>query len=263
MNELKVSICQADLHWESKRANMAMFEEMIWSLEEETDLIVLPEMFTTGFSMNASKLAEPPGGETFKWMQMIAAQKKAAVTGSYIIKESGRFFNRLYFVLPDGSARYYDKKHLFTLAGEEKTYTPGTDKLIITYQGWKICPLICYDLRFPVWARSTRTEEHLYEYDLILYVANWPDARIHAWDVLLKARAIENLAYAVGVNRVGTDGFPKDYPGHSAMYTFKGEELVFVKEAGIFTDSLDYAALKTFRERYAFQGDADDFEFVR
>ena len=155
MKDLTISLIQADLHWEQIEANLAMFEEHIWNIPS-TDVVILPEMFTTGFSMNPIKLAEPPGGKTFKWMRQIAIQRKVAIVGSYIVKEAGAYFNRLYFVFPDGSSESYNKKHLFTLAGEDKEYTAGTERVILEYKGWKIFPMICYDLRFPVWARSQR-----------------------------------------------------------------------------------------------------------
>ncbi len=257
--DLTISLIQADLHWEEIDANLAMFEEYIWSIDS-TDLIILPEMFTTGFSMNAGALAEPPGGKTFKWMRQMASQKKSAITGSYIVREKGNFFNRLYFVFPNGTSTYYDKKHLFTLAKENETYTPGTERKVVEYQGWKINLLICYDLRFPVWARSRLQQSTAYEYDLLVYVANWPDARVNAWDALLKARAIENLSYCAGVNRVGTDAFPKDYTGHSAAYDFAGNQLVFSsKKTEVLTTVLKAKELQDFRARFSFQEDADDF----
>ena len=257
--DLTVSLIQANLYWEEIDANLAMFEEMVWEIDN-TDLIVLPEMFTTGFSMNPKSLAEPPGGKSFKWMRQIAKQKNAAITGSYIIKENNHFFNRLYFVFPDGSSQQYDKKHLFTLAGEGNAYQPGTQKLIVDYKDWKIQPMICYDLRFPVWARSNSIPDKLYEYDLLVYVANWPDARIHAWDTLLQARAIENIAYCVGVNRIGLDGSQKQYPGHSAAYSYKGESLSIAKETReIQTITFSKDQLEEFRGRFPFQTDADPF----
>lgn len=260
MNDLTITICQADLHWESIEANHSMFEEMIWQIEETPDLIILPEMFTTGFSMNAKVLSEPPGGKTYRWMQMIAAQTNAAVTGSYIVKDQKNYYNRLYFVYPNGTSLFYDKKHLFTLAGEEKVYSAGSKKLVLEYRGWRICPLICYDLRFPVWARSVSTVHQLYEYDLLLYVANWPDARVKAWDTLLQARAIENISFCAGVNRVGVDGFPKEYSGHSAVYDFKGEIIVKAQGSQAKTVILSAEALYNFRLKYAFKKDADGFD---
>ncbi|MEM0941726.1 MAG: amidohydrolase [Bacteroidota bacterium] len=257
--ELTVSLIQADLFWEEINANLAMFEEYIWNIES-TDLIILPEMFTTGFSMNAPTLAEPPGGKTFKWMRQMAMQKKAALIGSYIIKEKEKYFNRLYFVYPDGSAVQYDKKHLFTLAGEHKEYTAGTDRSIIIYDDWRIHPLICYDLRFPVWSRSQKQPDTVYEYDLLLYVANWPDTRINAWDALLKARAIENIAFCVGVNRIGKDGELKNYTGHSSVYSYSGDQLAFSQnQSEILSLTLKASDLQKFRNRFSFQKDADNF----
>ncbi|NQZ76146.1 MAG: amidohydrolase [Ekhidna sp.] len=260
MEDLRISLIQADLHWEELEANLAMFEELIWSIED-TDLIVLPEMFTTGFSMNVEKLSEPPGGKTFKWMRQMASQRNAAIVGSYIVRDKGNFFNRLYFVFPDGSSQQYDKKHLFNLANEGEHYTAGNQRQVIGFKGWKICPLICYDLRFPVWARSTARVEDLYEYDLLLFVANWPDTRIHAWDTLLQARAIENQSYCAGVNRIGADAKGKDYTGHSALYSPLGEELLFSKgEEEVLTYSLSYKDLEKYRKAFPFQKDADSFE---
>lgn len=219
VKNLKTAVLQVDLVWEDIEANKRKFEERISALSGDVDLIVLPEMFTTGFSMNAEGLAEPANGPSFEWMQKIAYQKNAAVTGSLITSEDGLFYNRLYFVYPDGSFEKYDKKHTFTLAQENETYASGNERLVVTYKGWKICPLVCYDLRFPVWARNTEN------YDLLLYVANWPAPRIHAWDILLQARAIENMSYCIGVNRVGKDGKDLDYVGHSAVYDILGKRI--------------------------------------
>ena len=259
MQDLTISLIQADLHWEEIDANLAMFEELIWSIDQ-TDLIVLPEMFTTGFSMNAESLAEPPGGKTFKWMRQMATQRQVGIAGSYIVKESGQYFNRLYFVYPDGSSEQYDKKHLFNLAGEGDIYTSGSQRLILEFKGWKIHPLICYDLRFPVWARSIKAEGNLYEYDLLLLVANWPDTRINAWDTLLSSRAIENLSYSVGVNRIGNDAAGKGYNGHTAAYSPKGEELIFSEnEEQVLTVTLSAEEMLTYRKDFPFQADADEF----
>ena len=259
MSDLTISLIQTDIHWEEPDANLAMFEEKIWTINEATDVIVLPEMFTTGFSMNAENLAEPAGGKTFKWLRQMATQKNAAVTGSYMVKERDQYFNRLCFVYPNGFSEHYDKKHLFTLAGEGDTYTSGSERLIVEYKGWRICPMICYDLRFPVWARSRKSGDNVHEYDLLIYVANWPDARIDAWNALLKARAIENSAFCAGLNRTGTDAVSKGYPGHSAVYSFKGEEIMFSATDKLMTVKLSYATLMEFRERFPFQNDADEF----
>ncbi|MEO9872917.1 amidohydrolase [Ekhidna sp.] len=259
MNNLNVSLIQANLHWEQIDANLAMFEEKIWSIDK-TDLIVLPEMFTSGFSMNPESLAEPPGGKTFRWMRQMAGQKQAAIVGSYIVKEKNSFYNRLHFVYPDGSSQHYDKKHLFNLADEGENYTAGSERLIVTYKGWRICPLICYDLRFPVWARSQKSKERPYEYDLLLYVANWPDTRVNAWDTLLAARAIENLSYTVGVNRIGVDASKKSYNGHTAAYSALGKQLAFSSAEEIMNVELLAQELLDYREKFPFQLDADGFD---
>ena len=218
MNELTVSIIQADLVWENPNENRLYFENKFSELPA-TDLVVLPEMFTTGFTMNAESLAESSEGTTFKWMQSMAALNNFALTGSIIVKEADNYYNRLFFVYPDGSYEQYDKRHTFTLAGEDKIYTAGTNKLILEYKGFRICPLICYDLRFPVWIRNVE------DYDLLVFVANWPEKRVSAWDALLKARAIENMSYCIGVNRVGEDGNGHPYSGHSAVYDVLGEKV--------------------------------------
>ncbi len=218
MENLKITIIQSHLHWENPIANRDMFSEKINEISEETNLIVLPEMFTTGFSMNAKNLAEE-NGETLNWLKAEAKKKNTAITGSVIIKENDRFYNRLFFVYSDGKYKTYDKKHTFTLAKENEVYDAGNERLIVELNGWKICPLICYDLRFPVWARNT------VDYDILLYVANWPKPRTNAWDALLKARSIENMSYCIGVNRVGLDGNGHEYIGHSAVYDVLGKQI--------------------------------------
>ncbi|MCH2033811.1 MAG: amidohydrolase [Tenacibaculum sp.] len=219
MNTLHISLLQADLSWENAQENINYFTEQIDEISNDVDLIVLPEMFTTGFSMNANKLAEEMNGKTVNWMQETAIKKQSAVVGSVIISENKKFYNRLFFVFPSGEFQYYDKKHTFTLAKEHETYSSGSKKLIVEYKGWKICPLICYDLRFPVWARNVE------DYDLLIYVASWPEKRINAWDALLKARAIENMSYTIGVNRIGKDGNNYDYVGHSILFDCLGNPL--------------------------------------
>lgn len=253
--DLKVSIIQANLQWEDSAANRISLAARIDTISEDSDLIVLPEMFTTGFTMNASALAEQHEGATLEWMQQIAKNRNAAITGSIIVTHNSNFYNRLYFVFPDGSYDYYDKKHTFTLAGEHKIYTAGTRKLLVNYKGWKICPLICYDLRFPVWARNIEN------YDLLVYVANWPKKRIRAWDVLLKARAIENMSYCVGVNRIGVDANGHEYVGHSAVYDLLGE-LVSSKDNEnefVSTVNLSRDFVETTRKQLQFLEDRDTF----
>ncbi len=254
-NTLKTAIIQVDLAWENPVKNRSIFSEKIDQIQDDVDLIVLPEMFSTGFSMNAEHLAERSDGPTFQWMQKVAKQRNAAVTGSLIIEEDGHFFNRLFFVYPDGTHQKYDKKHTFTLAKEDKTYTAGKERLIVEYRGWKICPLICYDLRFPVWARNTS------EYDLLIYVANWPETRIHAWDILLQARAIENMSYCIGVNRTGTDGNKYQYNGHSAVYDCLGASLFTNCREIEFTEivKLDKDHVSETRDKLKFLQDRDKF----
>ncbi|RED99568.1 amidohydrolase [Marinoscillum furvescens] len=260
--ELSIALLQADLFWENPDANRASFEEMIWQVPKGTDLIILPEMFTTGFSMQVEQHAEVANTNTLKWMQQQAAQTGAVLMGSVMTKAQGNFYNRMYVVYPDGSFKTYDKRHLFGLAGEDKDYTAGTERVVVEVQGWKVFPLICYDLRFPVWARSQHTDAQLYEYDLLVYVANWPAPRVNAWDTLLAARAIENISYCVGVNRVGEDGVGASYVGHSAVYDYKGAQLTFSDKAEIMTAKLYAEELKTFRERFPFQADADQFRLL-
>lgn len=255
---LRVSILQTELVWENPKANREYFSKKISQLPE-TDVIVLPEMFPTGFSMNAKNLAEKPQGETLEWMLETAKQKNAAITGSVIVSENKKFYNRLFFVFPDGNYEIYDKKHLFSYADEHKTYSEGNKKIVITYRGWKICPLICYDLRFPVWSRNKE------EYDVLLYVANWPKVRVQAWDILLKARAVENICYVAGVNRVGIDGNKIEYSGHSAIYDMLGNPLTtenFEKEFEE-TISLSRPKLLQTREKLAFLNDRDDFVLTK
>ena len=223
-DELKIAIIQADLVWENPLKNRYAFLKKIESISDDIDIIILPEMFTTGFTMNASEVAETMEGDTLKWMQYLAVKMKAAITGSIIIKENSQFYNRLFFVHPSRKVEYYDKRHTFTLAGEHKIFASGAKKLIVEYKGWKICPLICYDLRFPVWARNIE------EYEILIYVANWPKPRIAAWDALLKARAIENMSYCIGVNRIGLDADNNEYPGHSAVYDGLGKQISYFKE---------------------------------
>ena len=218
MQDLKITIIQTDPHWEDVEANLAMFEEKIWQVRGNTDVIVLPEMFTTGFTMAASRYAEHMNMRTFKWMRQMADQTGALILGSYIVTVHERYYNRLLWMEPGGNFKTYDKRHLFRMGNEHRTYSPGESLLIGTWKGWRICPLICYDLRFPVWSRNRWDKENeRLDYDLAVYVANWPVARIGAWETLLRARAIENLSYVVGVNRLGQDGNGLEHNGNSAV----------------------------------------------
>lgn len=267
MSTLSITTIQTNLHWEDKKANLQMLEEKINSINEKTEIVVLPEMFSTGFSMQPDLFAEtmsaPSGtdgdGETVQWMKRIAAEKKIILTGSIIIEEAGQFFNRLIWMLPNGQFGVYDKRHRFAYAGEDNHYTAGTKRLIASVKGWKINLQVCYDLRFPVWARQQSQPEGS-EYDILLYVANWPERRSHAWQTLLQARAIENQCYVVGVNRVGIDGNGITHSGDSMIVDPMGEVLYTKKDAeDIFTITLNKAELDTTREKFPFLKDADGF----
>lgn len=252
---LKVSLVQTKLHWEDKTANLAQFDKKLQAIREATDLVILPEMFTTGFSMQPKKLAEPMDGPTVFWLKEKAQQLNAVITGSFICMENGLYFNRLVWMQPDGNYFIYDKRHLFTLAKEEDHYTAGKKRLIVDLKGWKILPLICYDLRFPVWSRNDAN------YDLLLYVANFPERRVHAWSNLLIARAIENQCYTIGVNRVGEDGNGVSHSGASAIVDYEGQTRYQVNNTeGIFTMALSFSAQQNFREKLQFLADQDKFK---
>jgi len=252
---MKIALIQSSLFWENPIANRNYFEEKINTITEKVDLIVLPEMFTTGFTMNPSAVAETMQGETVLWLQSLAKAKNSAITGSLIIKEKDKFYNRLVFVFPSGEVQFYDKRHLFTLAGENKVYTSGKEKLVVDYLGWKICPLVCYDLRFPVFARNAD------DYEVLLYVANWPKPRINAWDILLKARSVENMCYTIGVNRIGFDDNNSEHVGHSQVVDFLGNYVLEPQETeGIFVVELNKENLLETREKLGFLNDKDAFE---
>lgn len=256
-NKLKIALIQADLVWENPTENRNRFQEKIMAISDTIDLIILPEMFTTGFSMTPENIAETMEGNTVNWMLKLAKEKNCAITGSIIITENNNYYNRLLFVHPSGKIESYDKKHTFTLAGEHEVYTAGKTKNIIDYKGWKICPLICYDLRFPVWARNTEN------YDLLLYVASWPKPRIEAWDSLLKARAIENMSYTIGVNRVGVDANNYEYNGNSVAYDMLGnciDKKNNNEEVSIIIE-LDKESQLKVRNRFRFLEDQDNFIF--
>lgn len=252
---MKIALIQSDLYWEEASKNRNQFQAKINQIEADVDLVVLPEMFSTGFTMNPKEAAETMQGETVLWMQALAKNKNCAITGSLIIKEDNKFYNRMLFVFPLGEIRFYDKRHLFTLAGEDKIYTSGSKKQIVEYLGWKICLQVCYDLRFPVFVRNVEN------YDLILYVANWPKVRINAWDILLKARAVENLSYTIGVNRVGLDGNNHQYNGHSQVIDFLGNPILEPQEnEGVFIVELDKNIMLETRKKMDFLSDQDVFE---
>ena len=225
MQNLTLAILQTNLEWEAPDVNRRHFDQKLAAIDTAVDLVVLPEMFTTGFTMNPQAIAEPMEGESMGWMHEKASDLSCVVTGSLVIQEGGHYYNRLVWMRPDGSYACYDKKHLFSYAGENENYSPGKSKLIVDLKGWKIMPMICYDLRFPVWCRNRYDEEMGFEYDCIVYVANWPAGRSHAWRILLMARAIENLSYVVGVNRIGSDERGIDYSGDSAVIDPLGENL--------------------------------------
>lgn len=259
MENLHLAILQADLHWEKPKENLAYFTDEILALPNEVDVVVLPEMFTTGFSMNAKQLAEPSNGRTLLWMKDLALRKQACITGSVMVTDKGKYYNRLYWVYPDQRVEIYNKKHLFTLAKEQETYSPGNKKLVLTYKSWKFCPMVCYDLRFPVWSRNKE------EYHVLLYVANWPEIRTTAWDALLKARAIENVCYCVGVNRVGKDGNNYPYSGHSAVYDALGNRLTQSENHHhVFSEMhiLSKPKLEKTRAKLGFLNERDDFKLM-
>lgn len=254
---MKTALIQTNLIWENPSANRNLFQEKINAITDKIDLIVLPEMFTSGFTMNPSVVAETMNGETVSWLKEMAKSKNCAITGSLVIQENGNFHNRMVFVFPDGEVQHYDKRHLFTLAGEEKVYTAGIEKLVVEYKGWRICTLVCYDLRFPVFSRNTEN------YDLLIYVASWPKLRINAWDILLKARAVENLSYAIGVNRVGTDNNNLEYNGHTQAIDELGNYLLSPQDNdGVFIVEFDKQKMLETRNRLNFLNDKDDFNFA-
>ncbi|MDB5210414.1 MAG: amidohydrolase [Sediminibacterium sp.] len=261
MSTLSFTLIQTRLHWEDKAANLAMLEEKIMGIRERTEIVVLPEMFSTGFSMQPQKFAEEMNGETVSWMKKIAAAKKIILTGSVIISEDGHYYNRLLWVQPDGKLGYYDKRHRFAFAGENEEYTAGNKRLIAQVKGWKINLQVCYDLRFPVWARQHTNEAP--EYDVLLYVANWPERRVHAWKTLLTARAIENQSYVIGVNRVGDDGKGIHHSGDSMVIDPLGAVLYEKQEVeDIYTITLEKEPLDMVREKFPFWKDADNFKII-
>jgi predicted amidohydrolase len=253
---LKIALIQSSLVWEDPEKNRNEFSKKINALSSDVDLIILPEMFTTGFTMQPENIPIEEGSLTVEWMQNLAQKKDAAIMGSIVFQEGGDHYNRLFFVRPNGAFEKYDKRHTFTLAGEDKVYRSGTEKLILTYKGFRICPLICYDLRFPVWARNTE------DYDVLVYVANWPTPRISAWNTLLKARAIENMVYAIGVNRIGSDEVGHQYPGNSGVYDCLGKQLVFSEKEENRQVTISKAHISNTRNKLKFLQDRDNFNLL-
>ena len=250
---LKVALVQTHLHWENPIANRLNLQEKFQEIETPVDLIVLPEMFTTGFTMTPEHIDEAAAEQTLSWMQKMAIEYEAVMVGSQVFYEEGKYFNRLFCVNADGVLGEYDKRHTFTLAGEDSVYQRGETRLQLEVNGFTICPLICYDLRFPVWSRNDE------DYDVLLYVANWPSPRISAWDALLKARAIENMAYCIGVNRIGLDEEGHSYPGHSGVYDVLGNQIAFSQKEEIITVPLNKSHITKYRDKLKFLDDRDSF----
>lgn len=254
MQDLVVTIVQESIVWQEPEANRKRFGQLLETHGQDSDLLVLPEMFTTGFNMKSTDQAETMTGATVDWLLALSARVNADIAGSVMIKEGDKFYNRLLWAKPDGSLISYDKRHLFSFAGEDKLYTAGTERVIIDCKGWRCCPQVCYDLRFPVWSRNRK------DYDLLLYVANWPKVRVNHWSSLLTARAIENLSYTVGVNRVGDDGGGHGHNGQSVVLDPKGKPIVEPgSRAGCYTVTLDYAELERYRNKFRALDDADEF----
>ena len=255
---MKITLVQTSLFWENKAENLAAFHKKLTPLRGQTDLVVLPEMFTTGFSMNTD-LAEPMNGPTVKWLKKQAKRLDAAVVGSFSCAEKGQFFNRLVFATPDGKVKTYDKRHLFGYSHESDFFQKGKKRLVVEWRGWRICPLICYDLRFPVFARNSMSDG----YDLLLFVANWPVRRIEHWKILLQARAIENMAHVVGINIMGRDGNGDDYFGDSAAIDFMGKTIwLATGEAAVETIEIEKTAQDDWRNRFPALRDADRFKII-
>ena len=264
---MQVTLIQTSLFWEDREKNLAHFNNLLNSVQEKTDLIVLPEMFTTGFTMNPSKLSEPASGPTLAWLQQKAKEKNAVIMGSVAVEEKGNYFNRLFWVQPNGTFSFYNKRHLFRMAGEDKHYSAGENKIIQAIGEFKICPLVCYDLRFPVWSRNTFTKNngsYTAAYDVLIYVANWPEVRSYPWKQLLIARAIENQCFVIGVNRIGADGNNIAHSGDSMVINPRGEIISKTKanEESIETVTLDYNYLSEFRKVFPVGLDADDFKLL-
>ena len=253
---MRISILQTDIVWENKQENLRRLREKLETLRGTTEIVVLPEMFSTGFSMQSKTLAEPNSGETITTLKLWARQFQIAICGSYIATDNGLFYNRAFFLTPEGEESYYDKRHLFRMGREAEHFSAGTKRLILPYLEWNICLQVCYDLRFPVWSRNVNNG-----YDLLIYVANWPIPRRKVWDILLQARALENISYVCGVNRIGKDGRDIPHSGGSVVYSPKGEVLATVpdNEETTATASLSLSSLQEFRLKFPAWKDADEF----
>jgi omega-amidase len=262
MSDLKVTLIQTNLHWENIEENLRMFDEKINAIQERTEIVILPEMFSTGFSMAPERLAQTMDGSAVQWMKKKAAEKNIILTGSLIIEEDGHYVNRLIWMQPNGVYGIYDKRHLFGYAGEHEHYQAGDKRLIAQVKGWKICLNVCYDLRFPVWSRNAISPETgAPEYDVLINVANWPERRSTPWKTLIHARAIENQCYAIGVNRVGNDGNNIYHSGDSSLIDPLGEILYRKSnEEDIFTTTLERSRLDEVRKNFPFLKDADKFQ---
>ncbi len=255
MQNLIISVIQPNIIWENPRVNLDKYSEMISKLDS-TDVIILPEMFSTGFSMQPEKLKEKMDGESVLWMKKMANEKNSVLTGTLIIEEENKVVNRCLWVFPDGKIEKYDKRHLYTMGQEHRHYSPGNDRLIVEYKGWRFCPLICYDLRFPVWSRNQEN------YDVIIYMANWPSSRHHVWKNLLVARAIENQSYCFGINRIGTDGTGLNYLGDSALVSPKGFANFMGEKESVKTFEISYSDLHDFRKSFPLLDDRDEFQII-
>lgn len=254
MKNLNISLVQTALVWQQARANCEHIQQMLTDNEAETDLIILPEMFNSGFTLEAKKVAESMSGETVQWMQQLAQQQQAAVTGSLVIRDNQQNYNRMIIAYPDGKLDWYDKKHLFRMANEQQRYAAGDKRVVVEWRDWRIALYVCYDLRFPVWCRNQN------DTDLMLFVASWPAVRAYPWQTLLRARAIENLCYVAGVNRIGTDANDIAYQGNSAVIDMAGNEICQMDDAdAIQTITLSGEALLKFREKFPAHLDADSF----
>jgi predicted amidohydrolase len=261
--ELNITLIQSNLYWEDVNQNLSQFDDMLNQLQSQTDLIILPEMFNTGFSMSPIDIAESMDGPTIEWMRQKATKLNCAITGSLAVLENGMYYNRLIWMHPDGTYSFYNKRHLFRMGNEQHHFVQGEERLIVEFQGWKICPLVCYDLRFPVWSRNQYSESG-YEYDLLIYVANWPASRAAVYKNLLVARAIENLCYVAGVNRIGTDGNGIVHQGDSTVIDFKGNHLCIlpVQHSAPFTVQINRTNLENFRKKFQVGPDWDHFEIT-